>query len=188
MPLKLVARAKARKGRFERLATKGVVYAQQNNVPMCSIDHFGLVAAPALPLPVTLETPSTPIEVPHGYSATIPVKVVRTKGADAALAITALPLPAGPGRAESQHRRESRRGQSHGDRRGGGTPGNVDHRAPGQGKARRRGPRSRPARRDAHRRAARLARARGQASSRSSRARRSSSRERSSARGRSTPP
>jgi hypothetical protein len=72
-----------------------VVYAQQNNVPMCSIDHFGLIAAPALAPPVILETPSTPIEIPHGYSATVPVKVVRTKGADAALAITALPLPAG---------------------------------------------------------------------------------------------
>ena len=94
-PLKLVGRAQGAEGPFERLATKAVVYAQQNNVPMCSIDHFGLVAAPALAPPVTLETPSTPIEVPHGFSATIPVKVVRTKGADAALAITALPLPAG---------------------------------------------------------------------------------------------
>jgi hypothetical protein len=94
-PLKLVGRAQVADGPFERLASRPVVYAQQSNLPMCSIDHFGLVAAPALPLPVTLETPSTPVEVPHGFSATIPVKVVRTKGADAALAITALPLPAG---------------------------------------------------------------------------------------------
>jgi hypothetical protein len=62
---------------------------------MCSIDHLGLVAAPALPLPVVLETPSTPIEIPHGFSATVPVTIVRTKGADSALEITALPLPAG---------------------------------------------------------------------------------------------
>ena len=47
------------------------------------------------PLPVTLDTPSAAIEVPHGFSATIPVKVVRTKGADAALAIAPLPLPPG---------------------------------------------------------------------------------------------
>jgi hypothetical protein len=94
-PLKLVGRAQGTEGPLERLATKGVVYASQNNVPMCSIEQFGLVAAPALALPVTLETPATPIEVPHGYSATIPVKVVRTQGADAAMAITALPLPAG---------------------------------------------------------------------------------------------
>ena len=94
-PIKLVGRAQRTEGPFERLASKQVVYAQQNNVPMCSIDHFGLIAAPALALPVHFETPSTPIEVPHGFSATIPVKVARTKGADAALAITALPLPAG---------------------------------------------------------------------------------------------
>ncbi len=94
-PLKLVGRGQRAEGQFERLASKDVVYAAQNNVPMCSIAHYGLVAAPALALPVTLETPATPIEVPHGYSATISVKVVRTKGADAALAITALPLPPG---------------------------------------------------------------------------------------------
>jgi hypothetical protein len=95
VPLKLVGRAQGPEGPLERLAARAVVYAQQNNVPMCSIDHFGLIAAPALAPPVILETPSTPIEIPHGYSATVPVKVVRTKGADAALAITALPLPAG---------------------------------------------------------------------------------------------
>jgi hypothetical protein len=94
-PLKLVGRGQRTEGPFERLASKEVVYAAQNNVPMCSIAHYGLVAAPALAQPVTLETPATPIEVPHGYSAKIPVKVVRSKGADAALAITALPLPPG---------------------------------------------------------------------------------------------
>ena len=94
-PLKLVGRATGADGPFERLATKVTIYAQQNNVPMQSIDHFGLVAAPALASPVALETPSTPIEIPHGYSATVPVKIVRTKDADSALEITALPLPAG---------------------------------------------------------------------------------------------
>ncbi len=94
-PLKLVGRAQGADGPFERLASKPVIYAQQSSLPMCSIDHFGLVAAPALAQPVTIDTPSTPVEVPHGFSATIPVKVVRTKGADSALAITTLPLPAG---------------------------------------------------------------------------------------------
>jgi hypothetical protein len=94
-PLKLVGRGSGAEGPFERLAMKPTVYAQQNNVPMYSIDHFGLVAAPALALPVALEAPSAPIEIPHGYSATVPVKIVRTTGADSALEITALPLPAG---------------------------------------------------------------------------------------------
>ena len=58
---------------------------------------------------MTLETPSTPIEIPHGFSATIPVKVVRTKGADAALAITALPLPPGwPCRSSASRRKPAR--------------------------------------------------------------------------------
>ena len=132
VPLKLVGRAQGTEGPFERLATKGVVYAAQNNVPMCSIDHFGLVAAPALPPPVTFETPSTPIEVPHGFSATIPVKAVRTKGADAALAITALPLPAGLAVPKASIAEKARRGESDRDRGGGRAPGNVDARASDQ--------------------------------------------------------
>ncbi len=39
--------------------------------------------------------PLAPIEVAHGFSATIPVKVTRTKGSDGALAISPLPLPPG---------------------------------------------------------------------------------------------
>ena len=68
-------------------------------LPTCSITRdIGLAtcAAPAtLALPVTLDTPSAPIEVAHGLSATIPIKVTRTKGADGALTISPLPLPPG---------------------------------------------------------------------------------------------
>jgi hypothetical protein len=95
VPLKLVGRAQGQDGLFERPASKQVVYAQQNNLPMCAIDHIGLVAAPALPTLVALETPSNPIEVAHGFSAAIAVKAVRTKGSEGALAITPLPLPPG---------------------------------------------------------------------------------------------
>ena len=94
-PIKLVARGQGANGPFERLAFKPVVYAQQTPLPTCSITEYGLVAAPALALPVTLDTPPAPIEVAHGLSATIPVKVTRTKGADGALAISPLPLPPG---------------------------------------------------------------------------------------------
>jgi hypothetical protein len=94
-PIKLVARGQGETGRFERVAFNPVVYAQQANLPICTINQFGLVAALALPAPATLETPQAPIEVPHGYSATIPVKVVRPKGADSALAIAPVALPAG---------------------------------------------------------------------------------------------
>jgi hypothetical protein len=94
-PIKLVARAQGVNGPFERLAFKPVVYAQQTPLPTCSMTEYGLVAAPALAPPVTLDTPPTPIEVAHGLSATIPVKVTRTKGSDGALVISPLPLPPG---------------------------------------------------------------------------------------------
>ena len=94
-PIRLVARAQGVNGPIERLAFKPVVYAQQAPLPTCSITEYGLVAAPAMATPVTLDTPPTPIEVAHGLSATIPVKVTRAKGSDGALAISPLPLPPG---------------------------------------------------------------------------------------------
>jgi hypothetical protein len=94
-PIKLVARAQGVNGPFERLAFKPVVYAQQPPLPTCTITEYGLVIAPALAQPVTLDTPSASIEVAHGLSATIPVKVTRTKGWDGALVISPLSLPPG---------------------------------------------------------------------------------------------
>ena len=94
-PIKLVARAQGVNGPMERLAFKPVVYAQQAPLPTCSITEYGLVAAPALALPIVLDTPSMPIEVAHGLSGIIPIKVTRTKGSDGALAVSALPLPPG---------------------------------------------------------------------------------------------
>jgi hypothetical protein len=93
--IKLVAQGQGVTGPFERLATRPVVYAQQPPLPTCSITAYGLVAAPALALPITLDTPPASIEVAHGVSATIPIKATRTKGSDGALAISPLPLPAG---------------------------------------------------------------------------------------------
>ena len=92
-PLKLVGRAQGTDGPFERLATKAVVYAAAEQRP--HVQHrslrTGRRAGPGAARDA--RAPSTPIEVPHGFSATIPVKVVRTKGADAALAITAYRFP-----------------------------------------------------------------------------------------------
>jgi hypothetical protein len=94
-PIKLVARGQGVNGTFERIASKPVVYATQPPLPTCSITEYGLVAAPALALPIVLETPPAPIEVAHGFSAIIPVKLTRTKGAEGALALSPLPLPPG---------------------------------------------------------------------------------------------
>jgi len=93
--IKLVARGQDASGPFERIAFKPIVYAQQPPLPTCSITEYGVVAALALALPVGIETPLAPVEVAHGLSATISVKVTRTKGADGALAISPLALPPG---------------------------------------------------------------------------------------------
>jgi hypothetical protein len=94
-PIRLVARAQGSNPPLERIAFNPLVFARQANLPMCTIIQTGLIAAPALTTPVTLDTPSQPIEVPHGFSATIPVKVMRSKGSDAGLTITPRTLPPG---------------------------------------------------------------------------------------------
>jgi hypothetical protein len=93
--IKLVGRGQRPDGPFERLAFNTVVYAQQAPLPICSITQHGLVAGPALATPVSFDTPQSPVEIAHGFSATVPIKVTRSKGSDAALAVTPLPLPPG---------------------------------------------------------------------------------------------
>ncbi len=94
-PIKLIGRAQGVKGLIEQLAFKHVVLAKQASLATCSITEYGLMVAPALAEPVVFDTPSAAIEVAHGLSATVPVKLTRSKGADAALAISPLPLPPG---------------------------------------------------------------------------------------------
>lgn len=95
VPIKLVGRAQGVSGPIERLAYKPVVFAQQATLATCSITEYGLMAAPALAEPVVLDTSPALLEVAHGMSATIPVKVTRSQGADGAMAISPLPLPPG---------------------------------------------------------------------------------------------
>lgn len=82
-------------GGIVREASKELVFAQQGNLPINSVTQTGLPAAPAAAPPVTLDTPATPIDVAHGFGTAVTVKVTRPKGADAALAVTPLPLPPG---------------------------------------------------------------------------------------------
>ncbi|WP_422930415.1 hypothetical protein [Singulisphaera sp. PoT] len=76
-------------------AIKHVAFAKQGELPTNTLTQLGLPAVPADPEVVGFEIPSTPIEVVHGYGANIPVKLQRQAGADAALAVTTLPLPPG---------------------------------------------------------------------------------------------
>ncbi len=86
-------------GPIVRAATKEIVFAQQATpmmtLPTNTSTQTGLAVAPALATAVKLDAPATPIEVVHGFGAPIEVKAERSAGADAALAVTPLPLPPG---------------------------------------------------------------------------------------------
>ena len=123
MPLRLVGRGEGTGGPIEVEASRKIVFAQQGTLPTSVVSQNGLPAATALPTPVTLDAPAGPIEVAHGFGASIPVKAERTKGADAALAITPYPLPPGlavpAATVADKADRRDRRGQY----RGRGPPG-----------------------------------------------------------------
>ena len=75
------------------LGSKTVVYASQGPMPVNSMVQDGLPASTALALPAALESPAEPVEVVHGFGGSIPVKIAREPGADAAFAFASLPLP-----------------------------------------------------------------------------------------------
>ena len=160
-PIRLVARAQGTSAPLERFAFNPLVFARQANLPMCTIIQTGLVAAPALTTPVTLDTPSQPIEVAHGFSATIPVKVMRSKGSDAGLTITSLPLPPGVTVPNATIAEKKAEGSVTVNAALAAALGDHNHRPASQGEIRRRGANHCPSRRDAQRGAAGLGRAGG---------------------------
>jgi hypothetical protein len=93
--LKVVGTGQGPAGPIVVPATKLVVYSQQANLATNFETQVGLAAAPAQSGAVVLDTQSTPIEIVHALGGAIPVKLTRTSGADAALAVTAFPMPPG---------------------------------------------------------------------------------------------
>ncbi len=93
--LKVIGQGQGPAGPIARVAEKFVIFAQQGVVPTNARTSPNLFAAPALPGAVTLDVAPAPIEIVQGYPANVTIKVARTPGADAALAITPLPLPPG---------------------------------------------------------------------------------------------
>ncbi len=77
-------------------ATKLQVFAQQGTLPTNVLTTFGLPAAIALPAALSLETPVTPVEVVHGFGGPVPIKVIRLKGGEGALAIALAPPAVAP--------------------------------------------------------------------------------------------
>jgi hypothetical protein len=76
--------------------SKSVVFAEQGTLATNTFVQDGLPAATSLSTPITLDAPTTPIEVVHGYGANVPVKATRSVGTeDVVLTFASLPLPAG---------------------------------------------------------------------------------------------
>jgi hypothetical protein len=93
--LDVVGEGRDASGPVVHRASKTVVFAQQSFLPTNSMTQAGLAAAPALAAPVSLDAPSGPVEVAHGFGAPVTVKAARSDGATGALTLTALALPPG---------------------------------------------------------------------------------------------
>ncbi|QEH37554.1 hypothetical protein OJF2_61450 [Aquisphaera giovannonii] len=93
--LRLVGRGQGPEGSIEVPAARVVVFSRLGILPTCAVVQRGLPAASVLPSPVVLDTPSAPVEIVQGQGVSIPVRAIRGKGVDAALAIGSLPLPPG---------------------------------------------------------------------------------------------
>ena len=77
-------------------ASKSIIFAQQAGLTTNVEVQEGLPAATALPIPIALDSPTTPVEVAHGYGANVPIKAVRGAGTeDIVLTFGSLPLPTG---------------------------------------------------------------------------------------------
>ena len=139
----------------------------------------------ALPTPVTFEAPAEPIEVAHGFGASIADQGQADQGSRRRACGHAAAAAPGPGGAGGHDRREVGPGHRRGQHRARGPAGAGDDRPSGQGEVRRGRADDRDSRRDAEPGPSGRGRPRARRPSRSSRGPRPRSRERSCARGRS---
>jgi hypothetical protein len=94
--LKLFGEGQGPTGRIVVGTSKTIVFAEQGTLATNQMVQEGLPAATSLPIPITLEALTAPIEAVPGYPVNIPVKANRSAGTeDAVLTFGTLPLPAG---------------------------------------------------------------------------------------------
>jgi hypothetical protein len=94
MNLEITGTAQGPSGPITVSAMKPVVFSQIANLPVKVVEQNGMPAAIQQPRPVRLEVPET-LDAVHGLSTPITIKALRNEGADTALAVSPLPLPAG---------------------------------------------------------------------------------------------
>jgi hypothetical protein len=93
--LQVVGEGQGPNGPIRRTAEDHEVFAVLDTLATNVLRRDALTTAPSTADVVGPDAPAEPIEVAHGQSATIPVKLSRTAGADAAIVLNALPLPPG---------------------------------------------------------------------------------------------
>ena len=94
--LKLVGEAAGPNGPILVGTSKSVIFSEQGTLATNVMIQEGLPAATSLPTAITLEAPTTPVEVVHGYGTNVPIKAVRSAGTeDVVLTFGSLPPPAG---------------------------------------------------------------------------------------------
>ncbi|WP_337176415.1 hypothetical protein [Paludisphaera sp.] len=93
--LKVIGEGQGPGGPIRRVAQDHEVFAMLDTLAANVLRREALATAPSTAEVVAVDAPAGPIEVAHGQSATIPVKLARTEGADAAVALNALPLAPG---------------------------------------------------------------------------------------------
>lgn len=90
--LRIVGRAAGAAGPIIAEATRTTILAQQADFATHFVTRSGLLAAPATASPVTLTGPEAPVEVVLGFPASIPIRAVRSPGAeDVVLTFGSLP-------------------------------------------------------------------------------------------------
>lgn len=80
--LRVVGEAVGPSGPIVAEATRTTILAQQADFATEVSTAEGLVSAPASPSPVNFSSPTAPVEVVPGYPASIPVRAVRSSGAE----------------------------------------------------------------------------------------------------------
>jgi hypothetical protein len=94
--LKVVGEGQGPTGRIVVGTSKPIVFAEQGTLATNQIVQEGLPATIALPTPIALDAPASPIEVVPGYPANVPIKATRSPGTeDVVLTFGTLPLPVG---------------------------------------------------------------------------------------------
>src|SRR5262249_12449929 len=93
--LTVLGEGKRAEGPITAVGRKTIVFAAQTILTTNKQTQVGLAAAPALPTPVTIGAVDKPVEVAQGAGGTIPLRLARAEGAEAALTVASLPLPPG---------------------------------------------------------------------------------------------